>query len=143
MLNTAIALAATVFAAFMAWSLTLFLLPGLSMVPAGLGLVATVGVGLSQLFNPCLVLDQKLSPSQAFSRGGLLLRQHWIGFGGLAVVLLTTLAAPFGLGLLTEALLPNLSAAATVVAMVAALPVVATTVTAAHLQLHPLRPGVR
>ncbi len=142
-LNTAVVLGATAFATFMAWSLTLFLLPGLSMVPAGLGLIGLAGVGLSQLFNPCLVLDQKLSPTQAFTHGGTLLRQHWAGISGLAVVLLATLSAPFGLGLLTEALLPGFSAAATLVAMVAALPVLATTVTAAYLQLHTLRPGAR
>lgn len=143
LLNTGTALIATAFASFVAWSLTLFLLPGLSLASALLGTVAVLTVALSQLFNPCLVLDQKLSPSRAFSRGWLLLRQQGFGSLGLGVLLLITLLTPFGLGLLSEALVPGRSAIVTVALMVGALPLLATTVTAAYRQLHPLRPEAR
>lgn len=143
LLNTGMALGAAAFAAFVAWSLTLFLLPGFSLVPALLGGMTMLTVALSQLFNPCLVLDQKLSPSQAFSGGWLLLRQHGAGTAGLGVVVVITLLTPFVLGLLSEALVPGRSAIVTVVLMVAALPLLATTITAAYRQLDPIRPAAR
>ena len=143
LLNTGMALSATAFAAFVAWSLTLFLLPGLNLAPALLGVMAMLAVALSQLFNPCLVLDQRISPSQAFSRGWLLLRQQGAGAVGLAAVVLITMLTPFVLGLLSEALVPGRSAIVTVALMVAALPLLATTVTAAYRQLDPLRPAAR
>lgn len=135
LLNTGLALAATALAGFMAWSLMLFLMPALSIVPALLGLAALATVALSQLFNACLVLDLRLSPSQAFGRGTALLHHHWGGLVALAPVLLAILALPFVVGVLAEAIGAGLGVVVTVVAMVAALPPLAATVTAAYRQL--------
>lgn len=147
LLNTALALAAAALAAFMAWSLTLMLLPLLSVPVAVAGVAAVVAVGLSQLFNPCLVLEARLSPSRAFSRGLELFSGHWRGLLALAPVLLGLLAAPFGLGLLTEALHSGVGVVVTVLAMVAVLPLLAATTAAAYRQLGataaPLRAGDR
>lgn len=135
LLNTGLALAATALAGFMSWSLVLFLLPALSILPALLGLTAMLAMGMSQLFNPCLVLEERLSPSRAFGRGVELLRQHWRGLLGLSPLLLGILLLPFVLGLLAEAVGAGLGVAITALAMVAALPLLATTVTAAYRQI--------
>lgn len=135
LLNTGLALAATALAGFMSWSLVLFLLPALSSFPALLGLLAMLAMGLSQLFNPCLVLEEQLSPSRAFGRGVDLLVHHWRGLLGLTPVLLAILLLPFALGLLAEVVGAGLGVAITALAMVAAFPLLATTVTAAYRQI--------
>ncbi len=134
-INTGLALSAAACAGFIGWSLALFLLPGLSAVAALLGLLAIAAAGLSQLFNACLVLDQRLSPSQAFRQGVRLLLRFGPALSRLALLLLALLALPFGLGLVAEALGSAFSAAITVLAMVVVLPVLAATVTAAYRQL--------
>ncbi|MEY4298315.1 MAG: hypothetical protein RLZZ423_1494 [Cyanobacteriota bacterium] len=135
LLNTALAAAAAALAGFMAWSLALLLLPMLSVLPALLGMAAVAAVLLSQLFNPCLVLDQRLSPSQAFGRGVDLLSRHWPALLTLVPLLLAILAMPFGLGLLAEGLGSGLGVVVTVLAMVGVLPVLAATISAAYRQL--------
>jgi hypothetical protein len=135
LLNTALALAATALAGFMAWSLVLFLLPALSILPALVGLLAVLAVGLSQLFHPCLVLAERLSPSRAFARGLDLLSHHWGGLLRLAPLLLALLLVPVALGLLAEAIGAGLGVVITALAMVAVLPLLAATVTAAYRQL--------
>ena len=140
LLNTLLAAAAAALAGFMAWSLVLFLLPALSVVPALLAVAAVTATMLSQLFNPCLVLDQRLRPSAAFATGVALLQGHWMGLIALLPLLLAFLALPFALGLLAEALAAGLGVVVTVVAMVAVLPVLAATICAAYGQL---RPGAR
>lgn len=137
LLNTVLAAAAAALAGFMAWSLVLFLLPALSVLPALLAVLAVTAVLLSQLFNPCLVLDQQLRPSQAFGQGMVLLQRHWIGIVALLPLLLALLALPFGLGLLAEALGAGLGGVVTVLAMVAVLPLVSAIQCAAYRQLMP------
>ena len=137
LLNTVLAAGAAALAGFMAWSLVLFLAPAVSVVPGLLALAAVTAVLLSQLFNPCLVLDRQLSPSEAFALGVALLIRHWLGMIALLPLLLALLALPFGLGLLAEAIGAGLGGVVTVVAMVAALPVLASTVCAAYRQLRP------
>ena len=134
-LNTLLAAAAAALTGFMAWSLVLFLLPALSVLPALLAMAGVTAVLLSQLFNPCLVLDQHLSPSEAFGRGVDLLSRNWPGLIALLLLLLSQLALPFGLGLLAEAIGAGLGVVVTAVAMVAVLPVLAATVCAAYRQL--------
>ena len=135
LLNTGLALAATALAGFMAWSLVVFLVPALSVLPAVMALGALATMALSQLFNACLVLDQRLSPSKAFSVGMLLLSHHWPELMALAPLLITILAAPFLVGVVAEAIGAGLGVVLTVLAMVIALPVLASTVTAAYRQL--------
>lgn len=144
LLNTAVALAAAALAAFMAWSLTLVLAPALAPLAALLGMAALLAVLLSQLFNACLVLEAQLSPSRAFSRGVELLQAHWRGLLGLTPLLLLTLAAPFGLGLVAAALGAGLAVLVTALTLVAVLPVLACTISAAygHLNPAPLSSGV-
>lgn len=135
MINTGLALGVAACAGFIAWSLALFLLPELSAAAALLGLLAVAAAGLSQLFNACLVLDQQLSPAQAFRQGVRLLRRFGLALLRLALLLVALLALPFGLGLAAEALGSTFSASITVLAMVVVLPVLAATVTAAYRQL--------
>ena len=137
LLNTALSAAAAALAGFMAWSLVVFLAPVLSLLPALLALAAVTAVLLSQLFNPCLVLGDHLSPSAAYGRGIALLRWHWRTLMVLLPVLLLLLALPFGLGLLAEALGAGLGVVVTVMAMVMVLPLIAATVGAAYQQLKP------
>ena len=137
LLNTMLAAAAAALAGFMAWSLVLFLVPALSVLPGLLAIAAVAAVLLSQLFNPCLVLDQHLSPSAAFSLGVALLIRHWRGLLALLPLLLTLLALPFSLGLLAEAIGAGLAGVVTGLAMVAVLPVLAATVCATYRQLRP------
>lgn len=143
LLNTALALAAAALAGFMAWSLALMLLPALSVPVAIASLAAVSAVGISQLFNPCLVLEARLSPSRAFSRGMELFGRHWRGLLALASVLLGLLAAPFGLGLLAEALRSGVGAVVTVLAMVAVLPLLTATTAAAYRQLDTAAAAIR
>ena len=137
LINLAAALAATATITFVLWSLLLFVLPAMSVVPALLGLIAAAGLALSQLFAPCLLLDTRLSPAAIFRQGALLLEHHWAGLlllsGALAGLLLFTLLV----GLLAEALLAGMGAAATAVTLVVTLPLSATTVSAAYQQLSP------
>lgn len=136
-INLLAALALAALVSFVAWSLVVFLLPGLSLVPAALGLALCLAVAMSQLFNPCLVLERALSPSQAFRRGVQLLERHWLGQLGLLTLLTAILLLPPLLGLLAEALLEGLGVVVTGVALVTVLPLLANTVTAAYLQLLP------
>jgi hypothetical protein len=64
-----------------------------------------------------------------------LLSQHWRGLLGLSPLLLGILLLPFVLGLLAEAVGAGLGVAITALAMVVALPLLATTVTAAYRQI--------
>jgi len=130
------ALAFTALVGFVAWSLVVFLLPALSAVPALLALLACAAVGLSQVFNPCLVLERQLSPTEAFREGFVVLEQHWAGLLQLVALLAVATAVPIlALGLVAEAVVPGLGVPITVLAVVAASPVVALATTNAFRQL--------
>jgi len=130
------ALAFTALVGFVAWSLVVFLLPALSAVPALLALMACAAVGLSQVFNPCLVLERQLSPTEAFREGFVVLEQHWGGLLQLVALLAVATAVPIlALGLVAEAVVPGLGVPITVLAVVAASPVVALATTNAFRQL--------
>jgi len=132
------ALALTALVGFVAWSLVVFLLPALSPVPALLALLACAAVGLSQVFNPCLVLERQLSPTQAFRQGFMVLEHHWAGLLQLVVLLAVATSLPILLlGLVAEALVAGLGVPVTVLAVVAASPVVALSTTTAFHQLLP------
>jgi hypothetical protein len=95
-------------------------------------------VGLSQVFNACLVLERQLSPSQAFRQGFVLLEHHWAGLLQLVVLLALASSVPtLLLGLLAEALVAGLGVPVTVAAVVAASPLVALSTTSAYGQLLP------
>lgn len=135
---------------FIGWSLLLVFVPGLSVVPALMGLTAAAALLISQVFAPCLVLDAKLRPTAVFRAGMVLLEHHWAGLLLLCGSLLMLTLSPLLLGLLAEAVVEGLGIAATVLGYVAVLPLIASTVTAAYLQLKPevplprrLRPGAR
>lgn len=141
--------AATAGAALMSfalWSLLLLLLPSLSLAAALLGVIGTGAVLLSQLFGPLLVIDGRMNPSASFRTGAVLLEHHWPGLLLLVTLLLATLLGPLVIGLLAEALMQGLGVAATALACVVSLPLVATAVAHAYLQLQPelaLKPGFR
>lgn len=137
LVNLAAALAATGTITFVLWSLLVLLLPAMSVVPALLGLIAAAGLVLSQLFAPCLLLDTRLSPGAIFRQGALLLEHHWAGLLLLTGVMAGLLLCPLLVGLLAEALVAGFGAAATVAALVVVVPLSATTVSAAYLQLSP------
>jgi hypothetical protein len=120
---------------FVGWSLVVFLLPALSLIPALLALVVLAAVALSQLFLACLVIEAGQSPSRAFRSGLGLLEPFWPSLLALAAMAGLILLLPFGLGLLAEAALPGLGAMATALALVAALPVLSGSITAAYRQL--------
>ena len=132
------ALAFTALVGFVAWSLVVFLLPAVSPVPALLALVACAAVGLSQVFNPCLVLERQLSPTEAFRQGFVVLEHHWAGLLHLVALLAAATTVPILLlGLLAEALVAALGVPVTVLAVVAASPLVALSTTSAYRQLLP------
>ena len=133
----AAAAATAALVSFALWSLLLLLLPSLSLAAALLGLIGTGAVLLSQLFAPLLVIDGRMSPSAGFRTGAVLLEHHWPGQLLLVTLLLATLMAPLLVGLLAEALMQGLGVAATALACVVSLPLVATAVAHAYLQLQP------
>jgi hypothetical protein len=139
------ALAFTALVGFVAWSLVVLLLPALSPVPALLTLLACGAVGLSQVFNACLVLERQWSPTQAFRQGFVVLEHHGAGVLQLVALLAVATTLPILLlGLLAEAAVAGLGVPVTVLAVVAASPVVALSTTAAYTQLLPeLSPGDR
>ena len=138
---TAAASAALV--SFAVWSALLLALPGLSLAAGLLGLVATGAVVLSQLFTPFLVLDRRLSTSRCLRTGVVLLEHHWPALLLLVSLLLATLAAPLCIGLVAEALIQGLGVAATALAYGISLPLVATTMAQAYLELQPELPPIR
>lgn len=125
---------------FMAWSLALFLLPGLAAVTALLTLLLLAATSLSQLFLCCEVLAQGLGPAEALRAGVLLLEQHGPRLLALGGLLLGLLLSPVLLGLVVEGLANRLGASATVAGLVAVAPLLATTTTAAYAQLRPAPP---
>lgn len=131
----AAAAAATALVSFAIWSALLLALPGLSLAAALLGLVATAAVVLSQLFAPFLVLDRRMNATACFRTGVMLLEHHWPGLLLLACLLITTLLTPLLIGFVAEALVQGIGVAATALACVGSLPLVATTVAQAYLQL--------
>ena len=135
LINLAVALVVTALSGFVAWSLVLYLLPALQVLPVLLAVVAGVAVMLSQLLNSCLVLEAGLSPSAAFRQGFLLLERHWAGLLGLGAALCGLLLSPLLLGLLSEGLLPGCGVAATGLGLLAVLPLAANSVAAAYRQL--------
>lgn len=137
LINLAAALAATATISFVLWSLLVLVLPAMSVVPALLGLITAAGLGLSQLFAPCLLLDTRLSPAAIFRQGALLLEHHWAGLLLLSGALAGLLLCPLLVGLLAEAMVAGVGVAATALALVVVLPLSATTVTAAYQQLSP------
>lgn len=149
LLNSGLAMVAAALGGFMAWSLALVLMPALALPAALLGLAAVVVVGLSQLFNACLVLDRGLSPSRAFTHGFQLLARHWPALLGLTPLLGGILTLPFAAGLAAAAASEGLGVVTTAAAMICALPVLATTIGRAFRQLEgpespetpPLRGG--
>jgi hypothetical protein len=138
LLNLVAALAFTALVGFVGWSLVVFLLPALSPLPALLAVLGCGAVGLSQLFNACLVLERQLSPSQAFRQGFVLLEHHWAGLLQLVALLALASSVPtLLLGFVAEALVAGLGVPVTVVAVVAASPLVAVSTTCAYRQLLP------
>ena len=131
------ALTATALITGLLWSLLLLLLPSLSAVPPLLGLLTAGGILLSQIFGPCLVLETALGPTALFRQGIWLLEHHWPGLMQLSGYLLGLLLIPVILGLVAEALIAGLGSAATALALVAVLPLFATTITGAYRQLQP------
>ena len=125
---------------FVAWSLVVFLVPGLSLIPALLTLLLLTAVASSQLFLACLVIQDRHSPSEAFRRGLALLEPLWPSLLGLTAMAGLILVVPFALGLLAEATLAGLGAAVTVLALVTALPLLSGTITAAYHQLNATAP---
>lgn len=127
---------------FVAWSLATFVLPAFSVIPAVLALVLVTAASLSQLFVACLLLDAGLSPSSAVRSGIVGFERCWPFCLGLGLASGLILLLPFAAGFLAEALVSGLGVAITVLAMVAALPLLSCTVTAGYLQLAPtlLRP---
>ena len=119
------------------WSLALLLLPGLSAVPALIGLIAAGAVVISQLFGPCLVLDTRLKGIALFRQGMRLLEHHGPGLLLLCSGLITLLCIPVLIGLVAEGLSPGLGPPSTVLALVVVLPLLTTTVTSAYVQLRP------
>jgi hypothetical protein len=138
LLNLVAALAFTALVGFVGWSLVVFLLPALSPLPALLAVLGCGAVGLSQVFNACLVLERQLSPSQAFRQGFVLLEHHWAGLLQLVALLALVSSVPtLLLGFVAEALVAGLGVPVTVVAVVAASPLVAVSTTCAYRQLLP------
>ena len=119
------------------WSLALLLLPGLSAVPALIGLMAAGGVVISQLFGPCLVLDTDLTGIALFRQGMWLVERHGPGLLLLCSGLITLLCIPVLLGLVAEGLTPGFGPPTTALTLVVLLPLLTTTVTGAYVQLRP------
>ena len=120
----------------------------LNLLPYPCSLLGALIALLSQLFNPALVIAERLSPSRAYHEGWRLLNRHWPGLLRLLPLLVAILLSPFLLLLLLQAALTfaGLPLGSLVVfavfwaAMVGALPLLACSVAAAFRQL---RPGVR
>lgn len=133
----AAALAAVALITGVIWSLALLLLPGLSAVPALLGLMAAAAVVISQLFGPCLVLDTRLKGMALFRQGVWLLEHHGPGLLLLCCGLIALLGVPLVLGLLAEGMVSGFGPMVTALALVVVLPLITTTVTGAYVQLRP------
>ena len=131
------ALAATALITAVLWSLLLLLVPSLSAVGPLLGLVTAGALLLSQIFGPCLVLTTTLGPTALFRQGMWLLEHHWPGLMQLSGYLLGLLLIPVVVGIVAEALIPGMGAAATALALIGVLPLFATTITGAYCQLEP------
>ncbi|MBM5792503.1 MAG: hypothetical protein FJ049_02975 [Cyanobacteria bacterium M_surface_7_m2_037] len=131
------ALAAVALITGVIWSLALLLLPGLSAVPALLGLIAAAAVVISQLFGPCLVLDTRLKGMALFRQGVWLLEHHGPGLLLLCCGLIALLGVPVLIGLLAEGLVSGGGPLVTALALVVVLPLITTTVTSAYVQLRP------
>ena len=105
---------------------------------------AVVGL-LSQLFNPSLVIGERLRPSQAYQRGWRVLNRHGAALLRLLAWLAAILLAPFlllllvqaGLTLLSLDLTPPIALLVFWPAMVTALPLLACSVAAAYRQVSP------
>ena len=119
------------------WSLALLVLPGLSAVPALIGLMTAGAVVISQLFGPCLVLDTRLKGIALFRQGMWLMEHHGPGLLLLCSGLITLLCIPVLIGLVAEGLSPGLGPPTTALALVVVLPLLTTTVTGAYVQLRP------
>jgi hypothetical protein len=145
LLSAAGGLALAALLGFVAWSLGVFLLPALSLIPALLALLLLAAVALSQLFLGCLVIGAGLRPSRAVRRGLELLGPLWPSLLALAAMAGLILLLPFGLGLLAEAAVAGWGAAATALALVLVLPLLSNLVCAAYGQLPEagIRPGAR
>ena len=117
--------------------------PLLNLLPYPCSLLAALITLLSQLFNPALVIAERLSPSRAYHQGWRLLNRHWPGLLRLLPLLAGILLGPFVLLLLLLASLTLLGQEqahwlllpAFWLAMVAALPLLACSVAAAYRQL--------
>lgn len=120
----------------------------LNLLPYPSSLLAALITLLSQLFNPALVIAERLSPSRAYHQGWRLLNRHWPGLVRLLPLLAGILLAPFVLVLVLQAGLTILGLEpanwlllpAFWLAMVVALPLLGCSVAAAFRQI---RPGVR
>jgi hypothetical protein len=120
----------------------------LNLLPYPCSLLGALIALLSQLFNPALVIAERLSPSRAYHEGWRLLNRHWPGLLRLLPLLAAILLSPFVLLLVLQAALTiaGLPLASPLIfavfwaAMVAALPLLSCSVAAAFRQL---RPGVR
>lgn len=118
-----------VLSGFGLWSLLLLLLPALAPLAVAVVLLLSVALALSQLFLACWIVSDDLDPLAALKRGWALLPRRSAGLLGLAGVVLLIALAPLGLGLVAEVLLEGLGLPITALALVIALPLLATTVT--------------
>lgn len=117
----------------------------LYLLPYPCSLLAALTALMSQLFNPALVIAERLRPSRAYQQGWRLLNRHWPGMVRLLPLLLAILLSPFLLLLLLQAALTILALElanplllpAFWLAMVMALPLLACSVAAAYRQIRP------
>lgn len=117
----------------------------LNLLPYPCSLSGALVALLSQLFNPALVIAERLSPSQAYHQGWRLWNRHWPGLLRLLSLLAGILLSPFVLLLLLQTVqtILDLELASPLLlvvfwlAMVSALPLLACTVAAAYRQVRP------
>ena len=117
------------FSGFGLWSVVVLLLPAVAPLVAGLVLLLAASLGLSQIFLACWIVAENLGPWAAIQRGGAGFLRRRSQLLGLAGLLLLIALAPMGLGLVAEVMLEGLGLPVTTVALVIALPLLATTVT--------------
>lgn len=116
-----------------------------NLMPYPCSLLGALAGLLSQLFNPALVIAERLRPSQAYQRGWRLLNRHGLALVQLLPLLAAILLSPFLLLLLLQTgfTLLSFELSSPIVplvfwpTMVAALPLLACTVATAYRQLRP------
>lgn len=119
------------------WALLLLLLPPLAPLAVILVVVLTGGLALSQIFLACWIVSDAIGPLIALKRGLRLLPQRAPALLALAAVLLLIALMPLVLGLIAEVLIEGLGVLVTAVALVIALPLLASTVTNSFVRWTP------